>query len=135
MTRARERRFRSQQLFDRLAVAQAVGNRRDVIHAVHVRRELLIAAVLGNFLDAAVQVADHALRADHLFAVQAQLHAQHAVRGRVLRPHVQDNFVRPEHGVTRHAWQTGCVRRPFVYCPLSMPRFSRTQAVSCVRMS
>ena len=28
----------------------------------------------------------------HLFAVQLQDHAQHAVRGGVLRPHVEDQF-------------------------------------------
>ena len=129
-----QRRFRAQQFFDRLAIAQAVRNRRDVVHAVHVRRELLIAAVLGDFLDAAVQVADHAFRADDFFAVQAQFHAQHAVRGRVLRPHVEDDFVRAEYGGLGVRGKRNALVGHF-YCPLSIPRFSRTQAVSCVRMS
>ena len=95
-SRAR-RRFGTQQFFDGFAIAQAVRDRRDVIHAVHVRRELLIAAMFGDFFDAAMQVADDAFGLDHALAVELQLYAQHAVRGGVLRPHIEDNFVRAEH--------------------------------------
>ena len=129
-----KRRLRSQQLFDRLAVAQAVRNGRDVIHTVHVGRELRVGAVLGDFLYTTMQVADHALRANHFFAIQAQLHAQHAVRRRVLRPHVEDDFVRPEHCRLGMRGKRYALVSHF-YCPLSIPRFSRTQAVSCVKMS
>ena len=63
---ARPRRgFHAHQFFNRFAVAQAIRNRCDVIHAVHVGRELLVAAMLGDFFDAAVQVADDAFGADH----------------------------------------------------------------------
>ena len=75
---------------DRQAVAQAVGDRGHVIHAVHVRRELLIGAVFADLLHAAMQIADDALGAVDLLAVQLQDHAQHAVSGRVLRTHVDD---------------------------------------------
>ena len=97
MTLRARRRFDVQQFLDRHAVAQAVGDRGDVVHAVHVGRELLVGAVLGDLLDAAVQVADDAFGAEHLFAVQLQDHAQHAVRGRVLRPHVENKFVGVEN--------------------------------------
>jgi hypothetical protein len=58
----------------------------------------------------------------------------------MLRPHVEDNFVRAQHG----GGDFGClVVRHFdfarssqlAYCPLSIPRFSRTQSVSCFKMS
>src|SRR5262249_33393354 len=55
------RRLDAHQLFNRLAIAQAVRNRGDIVHAVHIRRKLLIAAVLSNLLHAAVQVANDAL--------------------------------------------------------------------------
>ena len=86
------RRFHVQQLLDRQAIAQPVRDRRHVVHAVHVRRELLVGAVLANLLNAAVQVSDHALRAQHLFAIELEDDAQHAVRGRVLRAHVENQF-------------------------------------------
>ena len=143
-TRAR-RRFGAQQFFHRLAVAQPVRNRRHVIHAVHVRRKLLVAAMLRDFLHAAMQVADDALRPDHALAIQFQLHAQHAVRRRMLRPHVQNDFVRAQHrGVDaihrRNRFYRVLVAHSLVaglrcYCPLSIPRFSRTQSVSCFKMS
>ena len=89
--RLRARRsFNVQQLFNGQAVAQRVRDRRDVVHAVHVRRELLISAILSDFLHAAMQIADDALGAHHLFAVQLEDHAKHAVRGGVLRTHVDD---------------------------------------------
>ena len=60
----------AQQLLDRLAVTQAVRDRGDVIHAVHVRIKHRVGAVLGNFLYAAMQVANDALRAQNFLAVQ-----------------------------------------------------------------
>ena len=93
------RRLDAEQFFDRQAVAEAVGDRGDVVHAVHVGGELLIGPVLAEFFNAAVQVADHAVRAEDLFAVELQDYAQHAVRGGVLRPHVQDEFGGIEEGL------------------------------------
>jgi hypothetical protein len=40
-----------------------------------------------------VQVADHAFQAENFFAIEAQNHAQHAVRGGMLRAHVDDELV------------------------------------------
>ena len=49
--------------------------------------------MFANFLDATVQIADHALEAENFFAIQAKNDAQHAVRGGMLRAHVDDEFV------------------------------------------
>ena len=43
-----------------------------------------------------MQVSDDALGAENFFAVELQDDAQHAVRGRMLRPHIDDEFVRIE---------------------------------------
>ena len=129
------RRFGAEQFLHRLAVAQAVRNRRHVVHAVHVGRELLVAAVLGDLLHAAVQVADHAFRADDLLAVEAQLHAQHAVRGRVLRPHVQDDFVRAEDRRLRLCGSRNALVSHRAIARSRCPGFRAPRRSSCVRMS
>ena len=49
--------------------------------------------MLGDLLDPAVEVADDALRIDDPLAVELEFHAQHAVGRRVLRAHLQNNFV------------------------------------------
>ena len=126
------RRFHVQQLLDRFAVAQPVGDRGDVIHAVDVGIEHGVGAVLGNLLHAAVQVADDALGAQNLLAVQLQDDAQHAVRGRVLRPHVEDEF-----GGIKEGFVLGIeveIIRAFAHCPLSMPRLICTHSWSCCRI-
>ena len=73
------RRFHAQQLFHRLAVTQPVGNGGDVIHAVNVRIELHVGAVLGDLLDAAMQVPYNTVGAQNLFAVKLEDDSQHAV--------------------------------------------------------
>ena len=81
------RRGHAQQFLDGFAVAQAVGDRRDVVHAVERGHELAVGLRLAQLLDAAMEIADDAFRIQHAFAVELQLHLQHAVRRRVLRPH------------------------------------------------
>jgi hypothetical protein len=49
-------------------------------------------AVFGDFFHTAVQVADDALSAQDLLAIQLEDDAQHSVRGWVLRAHVEDQF-------------------------------------------
>ena len=93
---ARARNFGVDQLLDRLAVAQPVGDRSDVIHAIDVGIEHRVGAVLGNLFHAAMQVADDALGAQNFFAVELEDDAQHAVRRRMLRSHVEDHSVRQE---------------------------------------
>ena len=87
------RRFHVEKFLHRLAVAQPVRDRGHVIHAVDVGIEHRIGAMLANLFDAAVQIADHAFQAENFFAIQAQNHAQHAVRGGMLRAHVDDELV------------------------------------------
>ena len=78
------------QLLDCLAVAQPVGDGSDVIHAIDVGIEHRVGAVFANLFHPAMQVADHALGAQNLLAVQLEDDAQHAVRRRMLWPHVED---------------------------------------------
>ena len=49
-----------------------------------------------------MQVSDDALGAHDLLTVELQLDAQDAVRGRVLRPHVDDQFARVKEGGFGH---------------------------------
>ena len=93
------RRFHIHQLLDRFAVAEAIRHGSDVIHAIDVGIEHRVGAVLGDFFHAAVQVSDDALGAQNLFAVKLQDDAQHAMRSRMLRAHVDDEFVRIEIGL------------------------------------
>src|SRR5690606_878847 len=65
----------------------------DVVQPVHVRGGAGVGAVLGDLLDAPVQVADVAVQVHDLFAVQLQDHPEHPVCGRVLGTHVQDHHI------------------------------------------
>ena len=85
------RNLQLQQLFHRQAPAQVVGKRRQVIHPVGQRDRLLIVLNFEFLFDAGVQEADVRLAGDDVLAIQLQQQTQHAVRGRVLRPHVQDH--------------------------------------------
>ena len=85
------------QLLDRLAVADVVGRGRHVVHPVGQQDDLRPVAVLAQFLDAAVEVADHDLGVDDLLAIEPQHDPQHAVRARMLRPHVDHQLVGVEH--------------------------------------
>ena len=146
---AARRRFHVQQLLDRLAVAQPVGDRGHVIHAVHVGIEHRVGAVLGNLLHPAMQVADDAFGAQHFFAIQLEDDAQHAVGRGMLRPHVEDQFGGVEEGlvlgieveIVHHARATltglrvAIIGFEFLHCPLSMPRLICTHSLSCCRMA
>jgi hypothetical protein len=60
-----------------------------VVHPLHDGDGLPVALVLGRLLDAGVDVADDRLEvADHL-ALERDEQPQHAVRGRVVRAHVE----------------------------------------------
>ena len=85
------------QLLDRLAVADVVGRRRDVVHAVGEQDDLRPVAVLAQLLDAAVQIADHDVGVDDLLAIEPQHDPQHAVRAGMLRAHVDHELVGVEH--------------------------------------
>ena len=49
-------------------------------------------AVLGDLLHAAMEITDIAIEIDDGFAIEPEDHAQHAVRRRVLRAHVQHHL-------------------------------------------
>ncbi len=90
------RGFDVQKLFDRFAVAQAVRDRGHIIHAVDVWIEHGVGAVLGNFFYSAVEIADHALGAQNLLAVQLQDYTQYPVGRGMLRAHINDELVAVE---------------------------------------
>ena len=89
------------QLLDRLAVADVAGRGGDVVHPVGQQDDLRPVAVLAQLLDAAVQIADDDVGVDDLLAVEPQHDAQHAVRARMLRAHVDHEFVGIEIGMLR----------------------------------
>jgi len=85
--------LQAQQFLDRQRVGDVVGHRRQVIQPVRVGNELGVGAILGDLLVAAVQVADLGPHPGNPLAVQFDHQAQHPVRGRVRRPHVQNHPV------------------------------------------
>jgi hypothetical protein len=80
----------AEQLLDGHAVAGLVEQRGQVVHPRHEGRALRPVAVLGVLLDAGVQVADHDARLGHRLALEVEDEPEHAVRRRVLGPHVDD---------------------------------------------
>src|ERR1035437_2862743 len=85
------RNFQFEQFLHRQAPAQVHGERRQVIHAVGQGDRLLIVLDLEFLFDAGMQKTDVRLAGNDVLAIQFQQHAQHAVGGRVLRPHVEDH--------------------------------------------
>jgi hypothetical protein len=93
-----------EQLLDRQAERQVVAHRREVVHPVRVRDELLVPEVLADLLGAAVEVAHDGRHLAHHLAVGADHEAQHAVGGGVLRPHVEEHVLGFDGlGAGRHA--------------------------------
>ena len=81
----------AEQPLDRHAVGGLGEQRREVVAPGHERDALRPGAVLAVLLDAGVQVADDQAAVGHGLAGDLQDEAEHAVRGRVLRPHVDDD--------------------------------------------
>ncbi len=79
------------QLFHRQRVDQIVRQVREIIHAIGQRHHLLPGFDLALFFDAGVQEPDVGNRLENGLAVQLQHDAQHAMRGGMLRTHVQDH--------------------------------------------
>ena len=142
------RSFHVQKFFDGFAVSQAVGDRSHVIHAVDVRIEHRIGTGFGDFFDATVQIADHALQAHDLLTVQAEDDAEYAMGRGMLRAHVDNEFIgikkrlvgrveiqRRECVRVRHYLNLRSgVRDRWHYWPLSIPRLICTHSLSCCRM-
>src|SRR5215217_6952801 len=71
---------------------ETIRNGGDVIEAIPVRRDLRVHAVLGDLLHTAMEVTDIAIEIHNGFAIELENHAQHTVRRRMLRPHVQHHL-------------------------------------------
>ena len=80
-----------EELLDGQRQHQLVVERRQVVHAGDVGRPLDVGELLGRLLHAGVQVADDRLGAQHGLAVELDHESEHAVRRRVLGPHVDDH--------------------------------------------
>jgi hypothetical protein len=85
------RDFQFEELLHCQAPAQVHGEGRQVIHAVGQGDRLLIVLNFEFLFDAGVQETDVRLAGNNVLAVQFQYQAQHAMGGRVLRPHVEDH--------------------------------------------
>ena len=83
--------FQPQKLFDRQAVSQVVRQRRKIVHPIGNRNCLGIGERLGGFLNPSVQITDVDVGLDYCFAIELQQNAQHTVRGRMLRAHIEDH--------------------------------------------
>ena len=69
-----------------------VEQRADVFERVGVADGLVVVGVLAQLLDAAMEVAEDGVEVDHLLAVELEHDPQHAVGGRMLRPHVDEHL-------------------------------------------
>jgi len=87
------RNLHPHQFLDCQGIAQVVGHGRDVVHAIGVGQKVLVADRLALLLEAGVQIPDVGVGRDDRFAVELDHDAQHAVRGGVLRAHVQDHVL------------------------------------------
>src|SRR5579884_2899790 len=82
-----------QQLLDRQHVRQLIHHVVEVTHPVAERNDLLVLETFAGLLDACVEVSDVRLHVEYSLALQFHQHAQHSVRGRMLRPQVEDHRV------------------------------------------
>ncbi len=91
-----------EQLLDRQRERQLVVERRQVVHAGDVGGALQPGEGLAGLLHAGVQVADDGLHPSDGLALDLELEPEHAMRRRVLRPHVHDLPLRRLGGVVHH---------------------------------
>lgn len=66
---------------------------REIVEAVGVTNVLIIGEILGNLFLAAMEIAEMRRGFEDHFAIGAENDAQHAVSGRVLRPHVDEHLL------------------------------------------
>jgi hypothetical protein len=112
----------AEQLLDGQAVRRLLEHRREVVHAGAERDALHPGAELHVLLDAGVQVADAGAGLGDRLAVELEDEAEHAVRRRVLRAHVDDDPLLVERGrlvdevvpVTAGDVEDRCAVEPFV---------------------
>ena len=86
---AAARNFNANQLFNRETPGMFLVHRCRIVQPVKVRQTLKIGLVLEQLLGASMQQADMAIDPVDQLTIQIHHHAQHAVRGRMLRPEVQ----------------------------------------------
>ena len=82
------RQFPAHQFFHRQRISHVVGQRGEVIEPVRVGHELVVLHVLRDLLVATVEITDIRVGLGNNLAVQLEHDAQHAVRRRVRRTHV-----------------------------------------------
>ena len=99
MYSARSGISRPHQFFNGEAVGQFVVEIADVVHPVKERDDLVVLLALAQFLGAAVQVPDVRLNVNDFLAVHPEHHAEHAMGGGMLRPHVEQHL----HGLRVNA--------------------------------
>jgi hypothetical protein len=80
-----------EEFFHRERIGGVVGHGTEVVDAVGHRSDLGVELGLAGLLDAGVQVADVRGERDDGLAVELDDQTQHAVRGGMLRAHVQDH--------------------------------------------
>ena len=91
--------------------------RADVLERVHLAVDVVVVRVLAQLLDAAVEVAEDRVEVDDLLAVDLEHDPQHAVRGRVLGPHVDEHLAVAERVELRLALGARRVRRDRLELP------------------
>ena len=90
------------QFLDRERIRPVVRQRTKIIEPVGIRHRAEIGRALANFFVIAMQVAEDRLQLHDLLAIEHDVHAEHTVRGRVLRPHGNfEQFAFDRAGVTR----------------------------------
>ena len=92
----------AQQLFHRQAEGVLLIHRRDIIEPVEIGHRLHIGLVLDQLFGAAVQQPDMRIDALDDLAVEFQHQAQHAMRGRMLRPEIDGEVAQRGFGHLRH---------------------------------
>ena len=85
------------QFLDRLAIAEVVGGRRDVIHSIGQQNDLRPVPILAELLDTAMDVAHDDVDILHPLTVEPQHQTQHSMRTGMLRAHVEHELVGIEH--------------------------------------
>jgi hypothetical protein len=86
------RDFDVEQLLEAEDRAPLIEQRADVLEWIDLADDLVVVGVLGELLDAPVQVAEDRIEVDHVLAVDLEHDPQHAMGRRVLRSHVQEHL-------------------------------------------
>ena len=97
--------------FDGHHIGAVVDKRREVVHPVGERHDLIPRPVLAELFEGGVQESDVGRDFDHRLAVELADQAKHAVRRRVLRPDVDEHLLGAELRL-RHVEGRQRARRP-----------------------